>query len=36
MVQIAVARPQAIGSVIVHLARDPVTKVPRVIGLWRT
>jgi hypothetical protein len=36
MVKIAVARPRGIGSVIVHLARDPVTRMPRVIGLWRT
>ncbi|MBA2541765.1 MAG: hypothetical protein H0V17_19130 [Deltaproteobacteria bacterium] len=35
MVRIEALRPEGSTGIIVHLARDPATKAPRVIGLWR-
>ncbi len=35
MVRIATTRPGFTGATIVHIARDPASNAPRVIGLWR-
>jgi hypothetical protein len=35
MVRIDTTRPGLAAGTIVHIARDPITRVPRVIGLWR-
>jgi hypothetical protein len=36
IVRIATKRPRVRGATYVHLARDPATRLPRVIGVWRT
>jgi hypothetical protein len=35
MVQIATTRPGFTGATVVHIARDPASNAPRVIGIWR-
>jgi len=35
MVRIATTRPGFTGATIVHIARDPASNAPRVIGIWR-
>lgn len=35
MVELATARPGFTGTTIVHVARDPASGAPRVIGIWR-
>jgi hypothetical protein len=35
MLRIETARPDFTGTTIVHLARDPESGAPRVIGIWR-
>ncbi len=35
MVRIATTRPGFTGATVVHIARDPASNAPRVIGLWR-
>jgi hypothetical protein len=35
MVRIATTRPGFTGATVVHIARDPASATPRVIGLWR-
>ena len=35
IVELTTTRPGFSGSTLVHLARDPVSREPRVIGVWR-
>jgi hypothetical protein len=35
MVRIATTRPGFTGATVAHIARDPASKAPRVIGIWR-
>jgi hypothetical protein len=35
MVRIATTRPGFTGATVVHIARDPASNAPRVIGIWR-
>jgi len=36
VVRIATTRPGFTGTTFVHVARDPASGAPRVIGIWRT
>jgi hypothetical protein len=36
IVKLETTRPGFAGSTFVHIARDPVTAAPRVVGIWRT
>jgi hypothetical protein len=36
IVRITTSRPRVRGATYVHVARDPATRLPRVIGVWRT
>ena len=36
IVKLTTTRPDFTGSTFVHVARDPVSGAPRVIGIWRT
>ncbi|HZJ65567.1 MAG TPA: hypothetical protein VFD36_18790, partial [Kofleriaceae bacterium] len=36
MMRIQTTRPGFKGTTIVHIARNPATRVPRIVGIWRT
>jgi hypothetical protein len=35
IIRVETARPDATGATLVHVAADPKTRAPRVIGIWR-